>query len=71
MIEPEMAFYELTDNMDLAEAFIKRIIKDVLEHCAEDMKFFKALARHQDRDFAGRAAAMCHAGLHLRCNFSG
>ncbi len=40
MVEPEMAFYELTDNMDLAEAFIKRIITDVLNHCAEDMKFF-------------------------------
>ncbi|HEY2911690.1 MAG TPA: asparagine--tRNA ligase [Gemmataceae bacterium] len=40
MIEPEMAFFELTDNMDLAEAFLKRIIKDALERCAEDMKFF-------------------------------
>jgi asparaginyl-tRNA synthetase len=40
MVEPEMAFYELTDNMDLAEAFLKRICKDVLERCAEDMKFF-------------------------------
>jgi asparaginyl-tRNA synthetase len=40
MIEPEMAFFDLTDNMDLAEAFLKRIITDALEHCAEDMKFF-------------------------------
>ena len=40
MVEPEMAFYELTDNMDLAEAFLKRIFKDVLERCAEDMAFF-------------------------------
>src|SRR4029077_8152060 len=40
MIETEMAFYELTDNMTLAEAFLKRIIKDALERCAEDMKFF-------------------------------
>jgi len=40
MVEPEMAFYELTDNMTLAEAFIKRIIKDALDRCAEDMKFF-------------------------------
>ena len=39
MIEPEMAFYELTDNMDLAESFLKRIFKDVLERCAEDMEF--------------------------------
>ncbi len=41
MIEPEMAFYDLTDNMALAEAFLKRIIRDALEKCAEDMKFFQ------------------------------
>jgi asparaginyl-tRNA synthetase len=41
MIEPEMAYYELTDNMDLAEAFIKRLIKDVLEKQPEDMQFFQ------------------------------
>jgi asparaginyl-tRNA synthetase len=40
MIEPEMAFYDLNDNMTLAEAFIKRIIKDALERCPEDMQFF-------------------------------
>jgi asparaginyl-tRNA synthetase len=41
MIEPEMAFYQLEDNMDLAEAFLKRIFRDVLEKCGEDMQFFK------------------------------
>ena len=41
MVEPEMAFYDLGDNMTLAEAFIKRIIKDALERCGEDMKFFQ------------------------------
>src|SRR5262245_51984814 len=41
MIEPEMAFYELTDNMTLAEAFIKRIIKYALERVPEDMAFFE------------------------------
>jgi asparaginyl-tRNA synthetase len=40
MVEPEMAFYELTDNMDLAEAFLKRICRDALQRCPEDMKFF-------------------------------
>src|SRR6186997_763775 len=40
MIEPEMAFFDLNDNMTLAEAFLKRIIKDALEKCAEDMTFF-------------------------------
>ena len=39
MIEPEMAFYDLQDNMTLAEAFLKRIIRDVLANCGEDMKF--------------------------------
>ena len=41
MIEPEMAFYELPQNMDLAEAFIKRLIRDPLEKCAEDLEFFQ------------------------------
>jgi asparaginyl-tRNA synthetase len=40
MVEPEMAFYDLNDNMALAEAFLKRIINDALGYCAEDMKFF-------------------------------
>jgi len=40
MVEPEMAFYELDDNMAIAEAFLKRIFRDVLTDCAEDMQFF-------------------------------
>jgi asparaginyl-tRNA synthetase len=40
MIEPEMAFHELDDNMDLAEAFLKRIFRDALEKCPDDMAFF-------------------------------
>jgi asparaginyl-tRNA synthetase len=40
MVEPEMAFHDLDDNMDLAERFLKRIFRDVLEHCDEDMQFF-------------------------------
>ncbi|HEY2841612.1 MAG TPA: asparagine--tRNA ligase [Pirellulales bacterium] len=41
MIEPEVAFYELPDNMDLAERFLKRIFRDVLTECPEDMHFFR------------------------------
>src|SRR6266436_3916834 len=41
MIEPEMAFYDLSDNMALAESFLKRIVKDVLADCAEDMRFIE------------------------------
>ena len=40
MVEPEVAFADLTDNMDLAESFLKRIFKDALDNCGEDMEFF-------------------------------
>ncbi|MFP6763918.1 MAG: asparagine--tRNA ligase, partial [Planctomycetaceae bacterium] len=40
MIEPEMPFYDLTDNMALAEEFIRHVIRTVLERCPEDMDFF-------------------------------
>ena len=40
MVEPEVAFNELSDNMDLAESFLKRIFTDALEKCSEDMEFF-------------------------------
>jgi asparaginyl-tRNA synthetase len=40
MVEPEMAFFELADNMQLAEAFLKRIVGDVLSQCADDMQLF-------------------------------
>ena len=40
MIEPEMAFYELSDNMQLAEEFLKYTIRYVLDHCREDLEFF-------------------------------
>ncbi len=39
MIEPEMAFFDLNDNMDLAEDFIKSVISYVLENCKEDLAF--------------------------------
>ena len=40
MVEPEMAFYDLDDDMGLAEEFIKYLLADVLENCSEDMEFF-------------------------------
>lgn len=39
MIEPEMAFYDLEDNMNLAEAFIKYIIRYAMDHNADDLEF--------------------------------
>ncbi|MBU5615126.1 asparagine--tRNA ligase [Geomonas azotofigens] len=40
MIEPEMAFADLADDADLAEAFFKRLCRFALDHCGEDMNFF-------------------------------
>ena len=40
MVEPEMAFFDLPDTMELAERFLKRVFGDVLGQCAEDMQFF-------------------------------
>jgi len=40
MVEPEAAFFDLDDNMDLAERFLKRIVSDVLDNCEQDMSFF-------------------------------
>jgi len=39
MIEPEMAFYELADNMDLAEKFIKYVVSYALDNCKDDLEF--------------------------------
>ena len=41
MVEPEMAFFDLDANMDLAEDFIKSVIKYILEHCQEDLQFLE------------------------------
>jgi asparaginyl-tRNA synthetase len=41
MIEPEMAFFELNDNMDLAEDFLKYLIRYALEHHADDLAFLE------------------------------
>ncbi len=39
MIEPEMAFYDIKDNMDLAEEFIKYLVQYALDHCLDDITF--------------------------------
>ena len=43
MIEPEMAFYELEDNMNLAEEFLKYLIRYALENCREDLEFMNKM----------------------------
>lgn len=42
MIEPEVAFADLNDNMDLAEGLLKYCIGQVIEHCAEDLEFLES-----------------------------
>lgn len=41
MIEPEISFATLEDDMDLAAAYLKHLVVDVLEHCREDLSFFQ------------------------------
>ena len=41
MIEPEMAFYDLKQNMELAESFVKHLVKTALDTCQEDLDFFE------------------------------
>jgi len=43
MIEPEMAFYDINDNMDLAEEFLKYLIRYVLENCTSDLEFLQKM----------------------------
>ena len=50
MIEPEMAFYELNDNMDLAESFLKYILEFLISSCKEDLKFLdERLSKEQSQ----------------------
>ena len=41
MVEPELAFADLQDDMDCAEAYLKHCLTHVLEHCDEDLEFFE------------------------------
>ena len=50
MIEPEMAFFELTDNMDLAEEFLKYLIKYALDNCMDDLKFLSSRLQQEEKD---------------------
>ena len=67
MIEPEMAFYDLIDNMDLAEKFIKSVLRYVLVHCKEDLDFLdeRFSKEEQSKPQAQRSAM----GLLEKINF--
>lgn len=57
MIEPEVAFNDITDNMDLAEEFIKYCIGYALENCKDDIEF---LAQMYDKNLVGRLEFVLH-----------
>ncbi|MCF8357418.1 MAG: asparagine--tRNA ligase [Prolixibacteraceae bacterium] len=50
MIEPEMAFYDLNDNMDLAEEFLKYLINYALENCEEDLMFLSQRQQQEEKN---------------------
>ncbi len=43
MIEPEMAFYDLEDNMELAENFLRSVIRHITENCKKDLEFLNSM----------------------------
>ncbi|HPJ82730.1 MAG: asparagine--tRNA ligase [Bacteroidales bacterium] len=57
MIEPEMAFYDINDNMDLAEDFIKYLVRYALENCASDLQFLNNML---DKELINRLESVCN-----------
>lgn len=57
MIEPEMAFYDINDNMQLAEDFVKYCIQYALDNCRDDIDF---LAEHFDKGLVDRLEFVLH-----------
>jgi len=49
MIEPEMAFYTLDDNMQLAQDFLQFLVRYALEHCADDLEFLNKRAQEEEQ----------------------
>jgi len=50
MIEPEMAFYDLDDNMDLAEEFLKYLINYALDNCRDDLEFLSQRLKEEEKN---------------------
>ena len=49
MIEPEMAFYDLKDNMQLAQEFLQYLVRYALEFCSDDLDFLHKRAHEEDQ----------------------
>lgn len=66
MIEPEVAFCDLHGDMDLAEAFVKYLLRDVKTHCAADLEFF---GKFVDKDLAARLDFVLEKPF-VRCSYT-
>jgi asparaginyl-tRNA synthetase len=49
MIEPEMAFYDINDNMQLAQEFLQYLVRYALENCGEDLEFLNKRSQEEDQ----------------------
>ncbi|MCK9206462.1 MAG: asparagine--tRNA ligase [Salinivirgaceae bacterium] len=49
MIEPEMAFYDITDNMDLAEEMLKYLVQYALDNCRDDLEFLQSRLLEEEK----------------------
>ena len=61
MIEPEVAFNELEENMDLAEDFLQSLVRYALAHCADDLAF---LNEQYDKELLGRLQSVVDNAFH-------
>ena len=50
MIEPEMAFFNLEDNMNLAEKFVKYILNFILNHCMDDLFYLEERLYNEEKN---------------------
>jgi asparaginyl-tRNA synthetase len=66
MIEPEVAFCDLNGDMDLAEAFVKHLIRDAKEHCAADLEFF---SKFVDKELLARLDFVLDKPF-VRCSYT-
>ncbi|HWA27717.1 MAG TPA: asparagine--tRNA ligase [Lacunisphaera sp.] len=66
MIEPEVAFCDLQGDMDLAEAFVKHLIRDAKEHCAADLEFF---GKFVDKELLARLDFVLNKPF-VRCSYT-
>lgn len=67
MVEPEAAFVELPENIDLAEGMLKRIVNDVLSDCQEDLGLF---SQHIDKGLVPRLERLVGSGEFIRLPYT-